>query len=53
MTLFAHLFEDHAKYEFIRTIDSMLSVILQVTTLAVQMLWSMVDNDIPTLRREQ
>ncbi len=36
MTLFAHLFEDHAKYEFIRTLDSMLSVILQVTTLAVQ-----------------
>lgn len=36
MTLFAHLFEDHAKYEFIRTLDSVLSVILQVTTLAVQ-----------------
>ena len=36
MTLFAHLFEDHAKYEFIRTIDSVLSVLLQVTTLAVQ-----------------
>ncbi len=41
MSLFANLYRDHNKEELIRTIDSMISIVLQVTTLGVQIfgLW--------------
>ena len=34
MTFFEHLYKDHAKEELIRTIDSMLSLVLQLAQLA-------------------
>jgi hypothetical protein len=41
MTFFDHLYKDHEKEELIRTVDSVIGIILQVTTLGVQVfgLW--------------
>ena len=41
MTFFDHLYKDHAKEELIRTVDSLISIVLQLTTLGVQVfgLW--------------
>ena len=33
MTFFAHLYKDHAKEELIRTVDSVISLFLQVAQL--------------------
>ena len=36
MTFFKHLYKDHEKEELIRTVDSIVSIVLQLVTLAVQ-----------------
>lgn len=41
MTFFNHLYKNHEREELIRTVDSMISILLQLTTLGVQVfgLW--------------
>jgi hypothetical protein len=52
MGLIKQLYGDHNKEELIRTVDSALSVLLQLIAIGIQGLWSLVHHASPTLKEK-